>query len=34
MIKINENERNYIRFKPDFSEPDYIDLINYIGSFG
>jgi hypothetical protein len=33
-IKIVENERNYIRFKPDFSEPDYIDLINYIGSFG
>lgn len=33
-IKIIENERNYIRFKPDFSEPDYIDLINYIGSFG
>jgi hypothetical protein len=33
-IKIVENERNYIRFKPDFSEPDYIDLINYIASFG
>jgi hypothetical protein len=33
-IKIIENETNYIRFKPDFSEPDYIDLINYIGSFG
>lgn len=33
-IKIEENESNYIRFKPKFSEPDYIDLINYIGSFG
>jgi hypothetical protein len=32
-IKINENERAYIRFKPEFSEPDYIDLINYIGTF-
>jgi hypothetical protein len=33
-IKIIENETNYIRFKPDFSEPDYIDIVNHIGSFG
>ena len=33
-IKIVENERSYIRYKPDFSQPDYIDLIAHIGSFG
>ena len=33
-IKVIETESNWIRFKPDYSEPDYIDLINYIGSFG
>jgi hypothetical protein len=33
-IEIIENEGNWIRFKPNYSEPDYIDLISYIGSFG
>ena len=33
-IKIIEDESNYIRFRPDFSMPDYIDILNYVGSFG
>lgn len=33
-IKINERPNDYIRFKPEYSEPDYIDLISLIGSFG
>ncbi len=33
-IKIVENDQNYIRFKPDYSEPDYIELIDFIGRFG
>lgn len=33
-IEVMENESNYIRFKPNYSEPDYIELINYIGTFG
>jgi GTPase SAR1 family protein len=33
-IKIIENERSYIRFKPDCSSPDYQELIDHIASFG
>jgi hypothetical protein len=33
-IEIKEYEQDYIRFRPFFSETDYIALINYIGSFG
>ena len=33
-IRIIEDERNYIRFKPDYSEPDFIEMIDYIGRFG
>ncbi len=33
-IKIIEDANEYIRFRPDFSLPDYIALVNYIGSFG
>lgn len=34
IIEIEENPSNYIRFKPKMAEPDYINLINYIGRFG
>ena len=33
-IHILERENSYIRFKPDFSQPDIIDLIDHIISFG
>jgi len=33
-IKIVEDPNDYIRFKPSFAEPDYADMIRYIGSFG
>jgi hypothetical protein len=33
-IEIVEDDRDYIRFKPKHSEPDYFDLIKYISDFG
>jgi GTPase SAR1 family protein len=33
-IDIIEKENAYIRFKPNFSQPDYTDLIDHIVSFG
>jgi len=34
IINIIEEEQGYIRFRPDFSETDYAQMVNYIGSFG
>ena len=33
-IRIKDLPSDYIRFKVDMAEPDYINLISYIGSFG
>jgi len=34
VINVLEHEQDYIRFRPDFSQPDYVDMVNLIGSFG
>lgn len=33
-IKIIENPQDYIRYKPDYSEPDYVQMTELIGRFG
>jgi hypothetical protein len=34
IINLIEDEEGYIRFRPEYSEQDYIDMVRYIGSFG
>jgi hypothetical protein len=34
IIELLEDETSFIRFRPQYSESDYIGLVRYIGSFG
>ncbi len=34
IIELVEDETGYIRFRPAYSEADYVEMVRYIGSFG
>jgi len=34
VIKLIEDETGFIRFRPAYSEEDYVEMVRYIGSFG
>jgi hypothetical protein len=34
IIELTEDEQGFIRFRPAYSEQDYVEMVRYIGSFG